>query len=340
MKTLREIFDDSGAAITPYNTALKVKICGLGQISTYRNASGEQTQSLPMGIADRTMAAKGMVYDVSKASSLKVASTVMLLNVIIKRESRAIVMTNRSKLLMTGPFAEAIPAQLVQQGLELACPPPSELVAINKIKSSTPKSMVSIRGQVVSEEIERTAKVNGEDTLVRSLKIKDETASCKVSLWRGLSKTKTAVGSHLEITNVIVQVYNDEKSVSTTSRSKMLSSKPANMTRNDNRVRQKLRSQDPEDIDFVFGMGIMEHQMPDFTHVDVYVSGRRHLWNWSVFVLSISSNTDVEGWHNKLNGRFVQRVNVNVQENIAEEERHILNPLPAAVKTVIYNDEQ
>ena len=68
----------------------------------------------------------------------------------------------------------------------------------------------------------RTVKVGGEDTSVRSVKIKDNTGSCKISLWRDLGQMKTPVGSHVEITNVIVQVYNEEKSVSTTSRTKLM----------------------------------------------------------------------------------------------------------------------
>ena len=62
-------------------------------------------------------------------------------------------------------------------------------------------------------------RVNGEDTPpVRTVKVKDASGSCKVSLWRDLCKEKTSVGSHISITNVVVQLYNDEKSVSTTSR--------------------------------------------------------------------------------------------------------------------------
>ena len=72
------------------------------------------------------------------------------------------------------------------------------------------------------DKMARTAKFGGEDTSVRSLKIKDNTGSCKISLWRDLGQMKTPVGGHVEITNVIVQVYNEEKSVSTTSRTKLL----------------------------------------------------------------------------------------------------------------------
>ena len=68
MKTLKEIFDDGGAASAQYNTALKVQVCGLGEINNYRNSRGEQRQSLIMGPADETMAAKEILYDISKAN--------------------------------------------------------------------------------------------------------------------------------------------------------------------------------------------------------------------------------------------------------------------------------
>lgn len=150
MKTLKEIFEEGGAASAPYNTALKVQVCGVADVVNYKNSSGEQRQSLTMGLADHTMAAKAILYDVTKANMLKAGTTLMLLNVIIKRDSKSVVMTNRSKLLKTSPFLESLPAHLIKEGLELACPPPAEVVSINKIKTSPVKTMVSIRGQVVS----------------------------------------------------------------------------------------------------------------------------------------------------------------------------------------------
>ena len=52
--------------------------------------------------------------------------------------------------LKTRSFLESLPAHLIKEGLELACPPPAEVVSINKIKTSPVKNMVSIRGQVVT----------------------------------------------------------------------------------------------------------------------------------------------------------------------------------------------
>lgn len=71
------------------------------------------------------------------------------------------------------------------------------------------------------EEMERSVHVDAEDTHIRTIKVKDNSGSCKVSLWRELTKQKTPVRSHITLTNVVVQVYNDEKSVSTTPRTKL-----------------------------------------------------------------------------------------------------------------------
>lgn len=44
MKTLHEIFESGGQSSAPYNTALKVVVCGIGQVVQYRNASGDQRE--------------------------------------------------------------------------------------------------------------------------------------------------------------------------------------------------------------------------------------------------------------------------------------------------------
>lgn len=45
--------------------------------------------------------------------------------------------------------------------------------------------------------MERTVKVGGVDTSVRALRVKDESAVCKVTLWRDFAKRKTSVGIHI-----------------------------------------------------------------------------------------------------------------------------------------------
>lgn len=64
----------------------------------------------------------------------------------------------------------------------------------------------------------KTVKVKGVDVCVKSVALKDETDSIKLSLWRDLSDT-SIVGKYLSITNVVVTSFNEEISISTTSKS-------------------------------------------------------------------------------------------------------------------------
>lgn len=100
MKTLHEIFESGGQSSAPYNTALKVVVCGIGQIVQYRHASGDQRESVTVGFADQSMAAKETLYDMTK---------------------KTIVITNKSKVLKTSPL-EDVPRERIQEGHALACP--------------------------------------------------------------------------------------------------------------------------------------------------------------------------------------------------------------------------
>lgn len=68
------------------------------------------------------------------------------------------------------------------------------------------------------EDMTKTVKVKGVDVNVKSVALKDETDSIKVSLWRNLSDS-SIVGKYMSITNVVVTSFNEEISVSTTSKS-------------------------------------------------------------------------------------------------------------------------
>lgn len=116
MKTRHEIFESGGQSSAPCNTALKVVVCGIGQIVQNRIASGDQRESVTVGFADQSMAAKVTLYDTTKKDTLRVGSTVMLMNSIIKT-----IITNKSKVLKTSPL-EDVPRERIQEGHALACP--------------------------------------------------------------------------------------------------------------------------------------------------------------------------------------------------------------------------
>lgn len=66
----------------------------------------------------------------------------------------------------------------------------------------------------------RTVQVKETDVAVQNIKIKDDTEEIKISLWREMTTT-CSVGSFLEFTNVVVTHYQDEISLSTTSKTKI-----------------------------------------------------------------------------------------------------------------------
>lgn len=70
------------------------------------------------------------------------------------------------------------------------------------------------------EEMVRTVQVKGQDVAVQNIKIKDDTDEIKVTLWREMTAACT-VGSFLEITNVVVNHFQEDISLSTTSKTQI-----------------------------------------------------------------------------------------------------------------------
>lgn len=83
---------------------LKVQICGIGNINNYRNANGEQRQSMTVHLPTKQRLQRGILFDVSKDNVLSYGGTFMLINVILLNDLKTIVMTTRSKVLKTDPF--------------------------------------------------------------------------------------------------------------------------------------------------------------------------------------------------------------------------------------------
>ena len=63
--------------------------------------------------------------------------------------------------------------------------------------------------------------VRGRDIKVKVVTLKDGTGKCKVSLWREFPEKEVGIGQHIKITDVVVQTYNNEQSVSTTTRTEV-----------------------------------------------------------------------------------------------------------------------
>lgn len=63
----------------------------------------------------------------------------------------------------------------------------------------------------------KTVKVRGQDVTVKTVSMKDNTDTIKVSLWRDLAEP-SFVAKFLQMSNVVVTAFNDEISISSTSK--------------------------------------------------------------------------------------------------------------------------
>ncbi|KAJ8317193.1 hypothetical protein KUTeg_005097 [Tegillarca granosa] len=215
--TLEELCKERGQA--PYNKkSLKVNVFCTDNIRSYKNDQGHEKKSLNVAIGDATMAMKCIIYDEVKFPKFKKGATLILKNIIKKTD--AIVVTSALKAF-TVPKVE-IPEHIVNAGILIISPPPAEIKPLDDALRSPVKTRVSVMGQIIQEEATQEVKVHNDNVKVKTIYIKDNTISkCKVSLWRELCETDVRSGDHVSITNVVLNVFRGETSLSTTSLTKL-----------------------------------------------------------------------------------------------------------------------
>ncbi|XP_062583620.1 uncharacterized protein LOC134245338 [Saccostrea cucullata] len=192
MPTLEGLFRSKREG--PYVAPVFVKVCAVAEEKTYTNANDEEKKYVIMGIADKTMSAKCILYDMSKLKDPIEGNSVMLLNVIVK-DGNSLTLTSKSRVSKIGDVE--VSAQKETAAREIAFPPKAAEVPLRNVEKSPNKEMFSVRGQIVAEEIARTVSVNGRDTKVKGVTIKDDTGKCKVSLRRDLASSKIGIGQHV-----------------------------------------------------------------------------------------------------------------------------------------------
>lgn len=213
MLTVTKLKGNKGAK--PYSLPLKLKVCAIGTSQKYVT-DGEKKEYTVVGLADTTDAIKGMVYDSSKLNNMQASATIILMNYIFKNENEGtVVITKTTKVLKTAQMD--VPEHLIEKGAAIANPPPAATLALRDVKRSPVKTLVSVKGRIISEDMAKTVKVRGQDVTVKTVSLKDNTDTIKVSLWRDLAEP-SFVGKFLQMTNVVVTAFNDEISISSTSK--------------------------------------------------------------------------------------------------------------------------
>uniref|UniRef100_K1R6C5 Shieldin complex subunit 2 first OB fold domain-containing protein n=1 Tax=Magallana gigas TaxID=29159 RepID=K1R6C5_MAGGI len=158
-----------------------------------------------------------VVYDQTKFPRFKEGSSVILRNVIKKPDGVAV--TSNTKVF---PCAEvSVPEHIVNQAKNLLHPPPAPTKTVSEALNSPPKERVSIKGTITQEEATRQVFVREERVNVKNIYIEDATSKCKVALWRSFAEKDIRPGDYVHITDVVINTFRNEVSLTTTSKTKI-----------------------------------------------------------------------------------------------------------------------
>ncbi|KAJ8320285.1 hypothetical protein KUTeg_001872, partial [Tegillarca granosa] len=190
-----------------YKLPLRAMVLGVADRRSYTN-NGEEKEFRPIVIADKTEVIRVNMYDLKREGLLKTGKSILLRGYIVRSEH-------------TGGSV-SVPDDIRKEGENLINPKPAPQTPVDVIKRSPVKTLVSVTGQIVSEEVQKTWNINGKDVKVKSANITDETGTCHLSLWRALAEADVAAGQYVSVTNVVVSQYpKNEISLSTTVNSKI-----------------------------------------------------------------------------------------------------------------------
>lgn len=133
----------------PYSNPLKVKVIGVGDKSTYTTADGKEKKLVPLGVADKEDSIKVSLYEVDKLQLLKAGECVVLSNYVYRVDPHpTIVVTAVTRVMKTSSFA--VPEDVETTAKAIANPAPAKIITIQDAKRSPIKSLVSIKGRVIS----------------------------------------------------------------------------------------------------------------------------------------------------------------------------------------------
>ncbi|KAJ8310180.1 hypothetical protein KUTeg_012045 [Tegillarca granosa] len=107
----------------------------------------------------------------------------------------------------------------------------TDAIAVTSASKIFPTVKIEVPDHV--EEATQEVKVHNDSVKVKTIYVKDETVPrCKVFLWRELSEADVRPGDHISITDVVLNVFRGESSLSTTSLTKLQTCEAPELIRN------------------------------------------------------------------------------------------------------------
>lgn len=218
MQTLDDVLGNCTKQM-PYTKSVRIRVIAVSDIKSYTNDKLEKRQYIIAGIADTSRAAKLILYDQGKFNKMKEGNNLLLRNFIVKPDPEGSLLgTSNTRIFPTGHIEVQEPLVLLAR--KLVNPPEAEVQPLVKALASPLKKKVSVRGQVVQEEVTHEVSVKNQPVSVKHVYIKDQTnPRCRISLWRDCAECKLQTGDYVTITNVVVNNFRNEVSLSTTSQS-------------------------------------------------------------------------------------------------------------------------
>lgn len=199
-----------------------------------------------------------------------------------------------------------IPVDILQKAEHLILPP-SPIKKVEEILASPLRSITTVQGQLSKIESTKTVKVNGTDTVIRTISIEENGKKIDVTLWREMAEEDLKIGQYLSISHCMLNEWQLHRSLNTTRNSKIQIIQPLtttvrgnidSITLNDIAVEIALKEDSKEEYkDFSVDLAIIRSVFPDTLQVRVEDLENYLLQKLPILVELIVQGSNVQNMH-------------------------------------------
>uniref|UniRef100_A0A8W8LAV7 Replication protein A OB domain-containing protein n=1 Tax=Magallana gigas TaxID=29159 RepID=A0A8W8LAV7_MAGGI len=113
-----------------------------------------------------------------------------------------------------------IPVAMMEKAEHLILPP-SPIKKVEELLASPLGTISTVQGQLSKIESTKSVKVNGTDTLIRTISIEENGKKIDVTLWHDMAEEDLKIGQYLSISHCILKEWQLQKTLNTTRYSKI-----------------------------------------------------------------------------------------------------------------------
>lgn len=184
------------------------KVIKIGHVAKFKTSNGEEAEMINFSLADKSGAILATCTDTSKDRMIKEGKTLHIREFILK--NGRVAMSHKTKVLAK-PNMD-IPVDILQKAEHLILPP-SPIKKVEEILASPLRSITTVQGQLSKIESTKTVKVNGTDTVIRTISIEENGKKIDVTLWREMAEEDLKIGQYLSISHCMLNEWQLHKSL-------------------------------------------------------------------------------------------------------------------------------